>query len=356
MKKIIKVALYNPYLETLGGGEKHILSIIQVFAEMGAEIYIFWDKKLNDEIEDRFSFDFIKNVRWLPNIFKKPNAIEVFKTLKVFDYFFYVTDGSYFASSAKKNFIFAMVPEYRLYDLNLINKLKLWNYKFISNSPFTTSWLNRWGIRPITIPPYINIPLTNDYKKEKIILSVGRFFPHLHSKNHEKIIDTYLLLKKKSKLFSDYSLVLAGGVKKEDEIYFNKLKSSFNDTSILFKSNLSFKELNNLYKTSNYFWHFTGFNIDENISPEKVEHFGIAPFEAMTYEDIVFCYNAGGPKMIVKDNETGFLFNSEAEVISKMTDIESNLKLQKKIKYQAKSYVENNLSYNLFKRRVSELL
>ena len=44
--KIKRVALYNPYLDTLGGGEKHILSILDVFAEQGYEINIFWDKNL----------------------------------------------------------------------------------------------------------------------------------------------------------------------------------------------------------------------------------------------------------------------------------------------------------------------
>ncbi|EKE14265.1 MAG: hypothetical protein ACD_12C00601G0004, partial [uncultured bacterium] len=32
-----RIALYDPYLSTLGGGEKHILSILDVFAEQGYE-------------------------------------------------------------------------------------------------------------------------------------------------------------------------------------------------------------------------------------------------------------------------------------------------------------------------------
>ena len=47
--KIKRVALYDPYLDTLGGGEKHILSILEVFAEQGYEVNIFWDKNLTKE-------------------------------------------------------------------------------------------------------------------------------------------------------------------------------------------------------------------------------------------------------------------------------------------------------------------
>ena len=353
----MKVALYNPFIETLGGGEKHILSIIQVFAEQGAEISIFWNKNLTHEIENRFSFEYVKNIKWLPNIFNNHSPLRTLQSLKNFDYFFYVTNGSYFASLAKKNFVFSMVPDQKLYNLNPINRLKLWNYRFISNSPFTTSWLEKWGINPITIPPYIDSSLLNiKNKKEKIILSVGRFFPHLHSKNQEKIIESFSNLKRESQIFRDYKLIIVGGLKKEDESYFNKLKLSTEDPSILFKPNVTNRELYSLYGRASYFWHFTGYGVDEDISPEKVEHFGIAPLEAMAASDFVFCFNAGGPKRLIKEGETGFLFNDIKELIEKMIILEGDLKLQNKIKTQANSYIDKYLSYNAFKTEVLKFL
>jgi len=358
MKKTIKVALYNPYLDTLGGGEKHILSIINVLAEKKAEITIFWDKNLEKEIINRFNLSFIKNVNWFTSL-KNFSTIKKLKILSQFDYFFYVTDGSYFFSTAKKNFIFTMIPDKKLYQLNFLNRLKLLNYSFISNSSYTASWLNRWGVKSIVIPPFIEETFftKKGFKKEKIILSVGRFFPHLHSKNQEKIIETFRQLKKVNDSFKSYQLILAGGLKKEDENYFLKLKSSIkDDLSIVLKPNLSFSKLLQLYQSSTYFWHFTGFGIDEKKHPEQVEHFGIAPLEAAASLSLVFCHNSGGPKNIFKDGETGFLFNSQEELIKKIIYLEKNPLLKEKIKIQSQKMVKKEYNYENFFKKINQIL
>ncbi len=352
MKKTLKVGLYNPFLDTLGGGEKHILSILDVLAERGAKITIFWNKDLSHEIKNRFSLHYINKIEWMPM------SLKTLITLRTFDYLFYVTDGSYFFSSAKKNFVFCMVPDKKLYNLNFLNRLKLWNYKFISNSPYTTKWLTKWNINPITIPPYIDNELFTNEKngKEKIILSVGRFFPHLHSKNQEKIVKTFKLLKQSAPLFKNYRLIIAGGLKNEDKKYFNELKSSAKDPSIIFKPNVSLDELYKLYKLSFYFWHFAGLGIDENRHPEQVEHFGIAPLEAIASGCLTFCHNSGGPKEIINDGKTGFLFKNEKELFNKMVKLETNQNLKNSILKEGKLMIKKGYNYQVFKDKVSKIL
>jgi len=346
-----KVGLYDPYLDTLGGGEKHILSIIEVFAEQGYEINIFWNEDLSKEIKDRFSLQLINQLKWQD----KKNL----KSLSGFDYFFYVTDGSYFFSQAKNNFIFCMVPDKKLYNLNLINRIKLHNYRFISNSPYTATWLAKWNINPIIIPPYIEDELfTNNKKsKEKIILSVGRFFSHLHSKKQDLIIKTFKELKNKSKEFSDYKLVLAGGLRDEDKKYFDDLKKlAGNDPSIVFKTNIGLNELYKFYDLSSYFWHFTGFGVDEEKNPDLVEHFGIAPLEAMASGCLTFCYKAGGPKELISENENGFLFTDSDGLINKMIKINSNRSSKEMVMKNGKRFVKENFSYKIFKNMVLKLI
>lgn len=350
----MKVGLYNPYLDVFGGGEKHILSIIDVFAEIGGEITIFWNKDLSQEIKNRFSLHYINIIKWLPSL-PILGTLKTLKILKSFDYFFYVTDGSYFFSTAKKNFVFCMVPDKKLYNLNLLNRLKLVNYRFISNSPYTTKWLKKWGINPITITPFIDDKffINNKNKKEKVILSVGRFFSHLHKKNQEEIIETFKLLKLSNSLFKDYKLILAGGLKKEDETYFNQLKLyAKNDPSIIFKPNISLDKLYKLYGISTYFWHFTGLGVNEEKHPEKVEHFGIAPLEAMASGCLTFCHNSGGPKEIIQNNITGFLFNNENELIEKMIFYEKNNFLKEKIIKNSEKYVKENYNYKIFRNKI----
>lgn len=346
-----RVGLYDPYLDTLGGGEKHILSILEVFVQKGYKIDIFWDKNLSKEIKNRFSLQLINQLEWVD----KKNL----KNLWPYDYFFYVTDGSYFFSGAKKNFVFCMVPNRKLYNLNLINRLKLHNYRFISNSPYTTRWLKEWSINPVTIPPYIEDELFAEgkSKKEKIILSVGRFFSHLHSKKQDLMIETFKKLKKNNKEFSDYKLILTGGLRSEDQKYFDYLKKlAENDTSIVFRTNIKLPELYKLYGVSSYFWHFTGLGIDEEKNPDLVEHFGIAPLEAMASGCLVFCYKAGGPKELIKENDNGFLFTSSNELITKMVKINSNEALKEKIIKNGKQFVKANFSFETFKNKVLKII
>lgn len=362
--KIKRVALYDPFLDTLGGGEKHILSILKVLEDQSYEINIFWDQNLQQQIEDRFLLQYVNKLKFLPNIFNPQGSgnpegfMKKLNVLKTFDYFFYVTDGSYFFSTAKKNFVFCMVPDKELYNLNIINRLKFYNYRFISNSPFTSKWLEYWGIKSEVIMPYISDNLLNKSinfdQKDKLILSVGRFYPHLHSKNHEIIIKTFLQLKKTD--FKDFKLILVGGLKQEDEEFFNHLKSQAKDPSIIFKPNISYQALIELYEKATYFWHFTGLGIDENKHPEAVEHFGIAPLEAMASGCITFCHNSGGPQEFITDNENGFLFDSEKDLISKIISIAKNKSFQFKISENARKIVKDKFSFEIFKTRVKEVL
>jgi|GEM_PF-246004 len=356
-----KVALYNPFLDVLGGGEKHILSIIKVLSEEGYLPYIYWDKDLSKEISSRFQFKFSPGLKFLPNIFKYNHSpLTSYNALKAFDYLFYVTDGSYFFSSAKRNFVFAMVPDKKLYHTDFINKLKIANYRFISNSVFTQKRLKDFGISSDVIYPYIDqkiINLSGDRPKEKIILSVGRFFSHLHSKRQDKMINLFKKIKQEHSLFKDFKLILAGGLKEEDKEYYNQLtKLSGSDPSIIFKPNIPLHELYELYELSTYFWHFSGFEVDESTAPDRVEHFGLTPLEAMAAGCLTFCYRAGGLNETIIDGENGFLFSTEKELIDKMKAVMNNVEKQERIKKNAKKYVADNFSYTVFTERVKKII
>jgi len=350
-----KVALYNPYLDVLGGGEKHILSILKIFDEEKFTIDVFWDKNLEKEIKKRFDLKF-NTLNFTANIFKDKNKLNKWKILKNYDYFFYVTDGSYFFSRAKKNYVFGMVPKKKLYSLNLVNRIKLLNFNFITNSKFTQGFLDQWGIKSEVIYPFVTDKLLkkNETKKEKIILSVGRFFSRLHSKKQTQIVQSFNRLIK-HKEFSNFKLVLAGGLKKEDSKYLEELKQVIADNkSIELKININYEELVKLYKKSTFYWHFTGYGIDENVQPEVVEHLGIAPLEAMAAGSIVFCFNAGGPKEFIIDEMNGFLFNSEGDLTAKMLKTFNNGLLQKEIIYNANKTICDSFSRKVFKKNVKD--
>ena len=353
MKK--KVGLYDPYLDTLGGGERHILSILKALNEEGYDPVIFWDKDLSKNIVERFNIK-LRNLKFEKNIFGSAHVLEKIKNLSGFDIFFYITDGSYFLSSARKNFVFVMVPRRKLVNLNLANRLKLLNWRFIVNSRFTQKFLKNWGIKSEVLYHYIdqNFLSTKSPKKKKVILTVGRFFTHLHAKKHDLIIDIF---KKNKNKLPGFKLILAGGLRPSDHRYFKRLKElAGNDKSIEFKPNLSYKKLVELYKSSLLYWHFAGFGIDEDKNPHLVEHFGITPLEAMSAGCMTFVYRAGGPKELIHDGKNGFLFSSEGELINKTLKIVNSSILQDKVRQNAKQFIANKFSYEAFKNKVREIL
>ncbi|GIW62345.1 MAG: hypothetical protein KatS3mg090_0171 [Patescibacteria group bacterium] len=353
-----KIGLYNPYLDVLGGGELHILSILKVLEDQGYSIDVFWDQDLSEKIQTNFKLNF-SSLRFRKNIFRQKNFINTVLTLKDYDVFFYVSDGSYFFSTAKKNFVFYMVPEQKLFNFNLLTKLKLLNWRFIANSNYTASLISKWTGKKISvIYPYIDSRFYNfDSDKKKIILSVGRFFKGLHSKRQDLIIKTFIKLKLQIKLLKEFKLVLIGRVKEEDLDYFQYIKKLAGDRNdILILNDLSADDVLSFYKQAMFYWHFTGWGLRETNSFEKAEHFGISIAEAMASKSVVFAYDFGGPVEIITHRKTGFLIQNEKDLQDYLTQVLKNSNLRKSIADNARAHIIKNFSYSAFSKKVAEVV
>ncbi len=357
-----KIAIYDPYLDILGGGEKYILSIAKVFDELGFQVYLLWDKpRIEDEIKNRLNLSF-SNIRIIPNFLIHKNFI--LKTIKTkeFDYFFYITNGSYFYSLARNNYVYAMVPNKKLYQMSFINQLKLNNFNFITHSKFTKYHIDNWTnkksklIYPFLDNDFINLGKER-IKKDKIILTVGRFFRHLHAKRQDIVIKSFKKIQQKNHLFKDFKLYLVGGLQEEDKAFFNKLKLMAQDNkNIIFLPNVSYKTLIEYYKKAMFYWHAAGYEVNEDKNPELVEHMGIAPLEAMASGCVTFCHNSGGPKEVIKNGVTGFLYENLEGLIDKTAAIYQDENKKNKITANAKKYIQENFSYEIFKKRLKEVM
>lgn len=353
-------ALYDPYLDTFGGGERHILSVMQVLEKAGYDIVLFWDRDVSQSLKDILHLEFERPVRFEKNIFDgQTTAFAKIHELKQYDIFVYVTDGSYFYSSAKATYIFSMVPDKKLYAMSLTNRIKTHNATFISNSLFTQSRLQSWGIPSKLLYPYIDenfLTMRRSGEDDRIILSVGRFFQHLHSKRQDTMITTFKELKKNDKRFTQYRLVLAGGLKKQDNDYFERLQSlAGRDKSIELMPNIPYADLVSLYRKARFYWHFAGYGIDDELEPQNVEHLGMTPLEAMAAGCITYCYNAGGPKEIIRDGENGFLFNDTEELFLKMQSLAEDDNRVKDMRKKAREYVTGIFSYEAFRKNTKQV-
>ena len=67
---INKAAIYDPYLDTLGGGERYCLTIAEILLKNNYQVDLFWsgDPSLISKAEERFSLD-LKGIKIIPDIF-----------------------------------------------------------------------------------------------------------------------------------------------------------------------------------------------------------------------------------------------------------------------------------------------
>ena len=164
----------------------------------------------------------------------------------------------------------------------------------------------------------------DESKKENIIISVGRFFVGAHSKKQLEMVQMFLNNKEK---FKDYEYHLVGAVSnsEEDIAYLNKIKElSCEADNIYIHENFPFNDLMKLYAKAKIFWHGTGYGENENLNPEKMEHFGITTVEAMSYGVVPIVINKGGQQETVKEEVNGYRWNDEEECIEKTLKVINN--------------------------------
>lgn len=359
MKNIKKAVLYSPYLDTLGGGEKHILSILKVFSEEGFIIDILWrDKKILEQIESKLNIK-LSRARIAANFLTQSTFFKKILATKKYNYLFYVTDGSYFFSAAEKNYIFCMYPKKDLYSTTLSNRMKWNNFEFISNSKYTKAYVDKWtGLKSTVLYPYIDDAFLkkNDFKKkDKIILSAGRYFGHLHSKRQDLLIKAFIKLQQKHKLFKNFKLIFIGGLKSEDKPYFAELKElASSNKNILFLTNVSFAKLINYYRKALFLWHAAGLTEAGRAQLYSVEHLGLVPLEAMASGVIPLCHDSGGPKEFIEAGSNGFLYKTIDDLIKQTVKAFKDQKTRLRVAESGQDFVRENFSYEVFRKRVKD--
>lgn len=310
----MKVGIYSPYLDTVGGGERYMLTIAEILsAENNVDVFLDTHLQtlnldlIKEKVNRLLDLDLSK-VNFVKAPFGKGSKIwERLNYLKKYDLFFYLTDGSVFYSTAKKSILHIQSP-IKVSNVSLWNKIKQssWNL-VIYNSNFTKSHCEKfWKIKGKVIYPPVNTEIFKSGKKKKQILTVGRFFGYLKGKKHELMINSFKKIIDSEKA-SGWSFHLAGGASKGDGVYLEELKQLTVGFPIFLHPNLPFGELKKLYSESAIYWHASGF---DETDPAKMEHFGITTVEAMASGCVPVVIDAGGQTEIVDDGRNGFLWDN----------------------------------------------
>lgn len=383
--KVSKVLILNPYLPTLGGGEKHMGYLCQFIEEyynydVDIDILVHNYNEIDvhskdyvtiDDINKQFGLQLKKTkIRKIDLVMPKnrkesfDNKAMVENITKEYDLFINFMFLSKHIGKAKKNMYQCMFPPHRFASelrKSIADKIisKYFDKRFfnsydsiVSNSEYTNHWLATYW-KPdrkecVIYPPvFAEKEIEGRYdesRKENIIISCGRFFVAAHSKKQLEMVQFFV---NNNEVFKNYEYHLVGAVSNlpADLEYLDKIKKLASTVNNVFvHENCKYEELMDLYSRAKIFWHGTGYGVDENKEPEKMEHFGITTVEAMSYGVVPVVINKGGQKETVEDGVNGFRWNNEKECVnaSKKLIDDDNLRMK-----MAKISAERSKDYSI---------
>lgn len=350
----MKIGIFDPYLDDIGGGERYMMTVAKCLAEEN-DVDIFWDNEEDlRKIEVRFSLD-LSDIKLVPNIFNY-SFIKKQKASKRYDIIIVLSDGSIPVLSSKKIYLHMQQPV--AYRLSVKDKLKLKRINGIfCNSTYTKEFIEtNYKIKCSLLYPPVSI-FGNSKNKENIIFHVGRFrVMNVKTKDFKKqqvMIDTFKDLVDKG--LRKWKFLLAVSLNDLSDPTFLAMKKSAKGYPIEFLINSPKDKLWEKGSRAKIYWHATGIGEDLKKNPHLAEHFGISTVEAMGVGAVPVVFNAGGQREIVTDSINGFLFNTKEELEKKTLRLVKDPELLSRMSMKAfdrsKEFDENN-----FGKEVSKII
>lgn len=360
------ICFYSPYLpDHFGGGEKHLFDVATTASQHHQVVLAVSASKVSGDstlqrINDAYTQFFnseLSQIKFVSTpLGTSASFFQKILWTQQFDALYYVTDGSLFFSLAKHNYLHIQVP-FTVSKDSVLDRLKLMNWQHKNtNSFFTKQVVETAWKTPITevVHPLVDLTeLQASTTKKKVILNVGRFFKHLHSKRQDILIQCFKqLCQQHPRLLQDWQLVLAGSI--EDKEYLTELKKLSSSANVTFAHDLKRSELVKLYQQASVYWHATGYGTDERTYPEKQEHFGISTVEAMAAGAVPLVYYAGGQKEVLGETLSYLGWHSVDECVTKTAEIIANSQQANRARNRAISQAAT-FSKPLFEKKVLEM-
>ena len=343
----MKAAIYNPYWDTLGGGERYTASFVRLLLDKGWNVDIFSNNNMSEDIRRRFGLD-IKSANFIP--FPKNYQ----QTTYQYSLVFWLSDGSLPVSFARRTVVHFQFPFKDVGGRTPLSFLKSRFYTFVVNSRFTKTFIDsEYRVKSRVIYPPIHSAGIGSGFKTNTILYVGRFSSLTQSKGHDVLIRSFRNLHYR---IPGWKLILAGGTKVgTDKVELSALRDMADGLPVDFVFDPNLDQLARLFSQAKIFWTAAGYGIDEDKEPTRVEHFGISLVEAMSAGCVPVVVGAGGFREIIRSGEDGLLWGTTRQLEDYTLDL---VKHPAKLKQFSSAAVKKSKIFNVsvFNQQFIQLL
>jgi glycosyltransferase involved in cell wall biosynthesis len=336
---MVKVAILNNFLGTLGGGERACCALAHCLASMGFSVDLVTFEEFppsREQLEQAFgpghSGYSIVRLQVGPSGAQEPVLTEF---LRGYTVFINHAAGNSVRNPCPLGIYMVMFP---FQDRGAY--VDTYHY-FLANSEFTAFYTRqRWG-------HHLNVsvlyPCSESFgvdesqlgPREPEIVTVGRFNIHGHNKNQALLVEAFK--RALPMMPPGWRLTLMGRVNPGHETaeYIQRLKEECRNLPVRFELDASEHAKQEALCRATMYWSGTGIGMREPHDAFRMEHFGISIVEGMAAGCIPLCYARGGPREIVEPGVSGFLYDDIDALATFSSLVASNPKLRQKMQRAA---------------------
>jgi glycosyltransferase involved in cell wall biosynthesis len=293
--------IYNEFLETLGGGERYVLALAEELRSQ-YDVVVGAPRLPDPARVEHFGLSTagISLVQCdEPSVIRTSQRPDLF--IGLWNSLPPVPPGHHNVGIVQ--FPFDSLPDYRHVRSHIRARRCLATYdRFIVYSEFVQQWLRRrWRVSADVVYPPVELGSYAATAKERLVVSVGRFFPGPHNKRHDVVLDAFR--QASQEMGPGWKLALIGGLGHEAGSYrvveeLRATASSIDNVEIVVDASRAV--LSDCLRRASFYVHATGYGRSQD-RPEHAEHFGISTVEAMSYGCVPLVFRDGGQPEIVSE-------------------------------------------------------